>query len=79
MVKSLSILMPSYNNSCYDLVKELYKQTNNIRNNDFKFEIIVADDGSTDFSFIKLNNRINELPNCRYIVRENKQHAHLQI
>lgn len=71
MIKSLSILMPSYNNSCYGLVKELYKQANNIRNNDFKFEIIVADDGSTDFSFIKLNNRINELPNCRYIVREN--------
>lgn len=70
MIKSLSILMPSYNNSCYDLVKELYKQANNIRNDDFRFEIIVADDGSTDFSFIKQNKRINELPNCRYIVRE---------
>lgn len=70
MIKSLSILMPSYNNSCYPLVEALHKQAESININGFKYEIIVADDGSTDLSIIKQNERINELDNCRYITRK---------
>jgi len=36
-----------------------------------KFEIIVADDGSDDIQTIKENERINEMINCRYVVRSN--------
>lgn len=70
MIKSLSILMPSYNNTCYDLVEALHKQAESINCSDFKYEIIVADDGSTDLSAVELNTKINELSNCRYIIRK---------
>lgn len=70
MIKSLSILMPSYNNTCYDLVEALHKQAESINCSDFKYEIIVADDGSTDLSAVEQNTKINELSNCRYIIRK---------
>ncbi|MCD8291337.1 MAG: glycosyltransferase, partial [Prevotella sp.] len=35
----------------------------------FKYEIIVGDDGSTDKSIIEKNNEINNISNCRYIIR----------
>ena len=50
MIKSLSILLPSYNNECVSFVKRLQEQAENIKDDDFKYEIIVADDGSTDKS-----------------------------
>ncbi len=37
---------------------------------DFEYEILVADDGSTDLSTITANRKINEIENCRYIERE---------
>lgn len=37
---------------------------------DFKYEILVADDGSTDKATIEGNRIINTLPHCRYIERE---------
>lgn len=70
MIKSLSILLPSYNNCCVDFVSELQRQAESIRSDDFSYEIIVADDGSTDFRFIKQNSSIADMPNCRYIARE---------
>lgn len=62
--------MPSYNNTCYTLAEALHKQAESICCSDFKYEIIVADDGSTDLNAVEQNSRINELPNCKYIIRK---------
>lgn len=68
MAPTLSILLPSYNNTCLALVEALHAQASALR--DFRYEILVADDGSTDKMSVKTNRRINDLPNCRYIERE---------
>lgn len=68
MINSLSILIPTYNNVCFELVKTLQAQTALL--SDFEYEILVADDGSTDLSTITANRKINEIENCRYIERE---------
>lgn len=70
MITSLSILIPTYNDICVGLVKELYKQAMVIDGLDF--EIIVADDGS-GINVVKKNLEINELHNCRYIVNKVNQ------
>ena len=61
----LSILIPIYNQSCLDLVKELYKQsfTSNIL-----FEIICIDDCSPEI--FEENKCIENIPNCTYTVLE---------
>ena len=64
----LSILIPSYNNVCVDQVKDLQRQAQQL---DIDYEIIVADDASPDQSSIQANEVINELPHCRFIVKEN--------
>lgn len=69
MIKSLSILLPSYNNECVNFVKLLQEQAEKIKNDSFKYEIIVADDGSTDKEIISKNSTINTIPCCRYIRR----------
>ena len=46
----------------------LHKQCENIDR--FNYEILVADDGSTDKSFIEKNKVISNLTNVRYIIRE---------
>lgn len=58
----LSILIPTYNYDCYDLVCELHRQALECN---IEFEIIVADDCSN----VKLSNlhRITELSNCQLI------------
>lgn len=49
MINSLSILIPTYNNVCLELVRDLQAQASILSSeNDFEYEIIVADDGSTD-------------------------------
>ena len=58
----LSILIPTYNYDCYDLVKELHRQALECN---IEFEIIVADDCSTTkLSKLQL---ITELSNCHLI------------
>lgn len=64
----LSILLPSYNNKCLSLVHELQQQASVI--DSLEYEIIVADDGGTDFDVKRHNSAINELPHCRYIIRQ---------
>lgn len=64
----LSILLPSYNNNCCDIVRTLQHQASAIEG--LLYEIIVADDGGTDFAIKRENNIINDFPNCRYIVRQ---------
>ena len=71
MINSLSILIPTYNNVCLELVRDLQAQASILSSeNDFEYEIIVADDGSTDKNTIEKNSEINGLDNCRYIERK---------
>ena len=58
----LSILIPTYNYDCYDLVSELHRQASQLN---IEFEIIVADDCST--SELSKLPYINQLSNCQLI------------
>lgn len=68
MPHDLSILIPTYNNACLELVKSLQAQASAMPG--LHYEIIVADDGSTDIESVKTNRGINAIPHCRYIERE---------
>ncbi len=73
MLNGLSILIPCYNGHCLGLVEVLHCQALEIaeeQKGTFKYEILVADDGSTDVEVLEANRKINELPNCRYIEQE---------
>lgn len=68
----LSILIPTYNYACAHLVCELQKQCEEVQASlqGFEYEIIVADDGSTDYEAVEKNAVIEYLPNCIYEIRE---------
>lgn len=68
MINTLSILIPTYNHVCTELVESLQAQASSLPN--LEYEILVADDGSTDEYTIEENRIINQLENCRYIERE---------
>lgn len=66
----LSILLPSYNNVCVSLVQALQRQADALRgklDKPFRYEIIVADDGSTDAACIDANRVIGDMLHCRYL------------
>jgi len=65
---TLSILLPSYNNDCTTLVKQLARQCE-LQGDSLSWEIIVADDGSTDKETTARNRTINDMDNCRMIER----------
>ena len=65
-MKTLSILIPTYNDECYTLVSSLQQQAASLG---ISYEIIVADDGSSDKTVIARNRAINTLPQCRYLER----------
>ena len=65
--KELSILIPNYNNVCVELVTVLQQQAEALG---IDYEILVADDASPQKDTIPLNRPINELPHCRYIIKE---------
>ena len=65
--KELSILIPNYNNVCVELVAVLQQQAEALG---IDYEILVADDASPKKNTILLNQPINELPHCRYIIKE---------
>lgn len=78
-MNGLSIIIPTFNDECIALVKDLQSQceklyiNGNVLND---YEIIVGDDGSTDDAVITINQEINTLPHCKYIRRkENKGRA----
>ena len=62
----LSILIPTYNDDCVSLVTGLKQQAEHLP---LDYEILVADDGSTDAAVKTSNRAINQLPYCRYIER----------
>lgn len=66
----ISILIPTYNYICTDLVGALQKQaaqlSSTVGEKKFCYEIIVADDCSTERVTVTANQKINELPHCRY-------------
>ena len=69
----LSILLPSYNNVCVSLVQVLQRQADALRgklDKPFRYEIIVADDCSTDAACIDANRFIGDMLHCRYLRME---------
>lgn len=63
----ISVLIPTYNYKCYQLVADVQSQFEATGED---YEIIVAEDGGKDQVVAISNHRINELPHCRYIRRE---------
>jgi glycosyltransferase involved in cell wall biosynthesis len=63
----LSILIPTYNHTCYQLVADLHKQAEQL---DIPYEIIVAEDGSRSQVSIIANHKIEELSHCRHLIRK---------
>jgi glycosyltransferase involved in cell wall biosynthesis len=61
----LSILIPAYNYDITRLVRDLHRQATDLS---ITFEIIVMEDGSTDF--LDKNKEISTLQYCNYIVLE---------
>lgn len=65
----LSILIPSYNYVCTELVRALVRQGEALAaetGTAFAYEIIVGDDGSTDTAALQANRAIDALPHCRF-------------
>lgn len=67
MKTSISILIPTRNDECLRLVKALSLQASKIQG--LQYEIIVADDGSTEKEVITENKAISGLDDCHYIIR----------
>lgn len=65
MIEQLSILIPTYNNRCIELVRRLSDVANATDN--LKYEIVVADDGSDKANIVKENEAVASITNCRYI------------
>lgn len=68
MIRELSILIPTYNGDCRSQVTALSRQAESIEG--LRYEIIVADDGSSDINCIYLCGEVTTLPHCRFIQRE---------
>lgn len=64
----LSILIPVYNDVCVDKVTRLKQLCDKAEN--LEYEIVVADDGSTNHACIEKNNDINNMDHCRYILKK---------
>ena len=64
MKHELSILIPVFNTVCVQLVSDIRQQALDA---DITFEVIVADDGSTDPKTIEANQAINAMERCRYV------------
>ena len=62
----LSILIPTFNDDCVSLVTGLQRQAASLH---IDYEILVADDGSTNVAVKTSNRVISQLPHCRYMER----------
>lgn len=65
MITELSILIPTYNHVCLPLVKTLQRQASSVEG--LSYELLVADDGSTDKETVEVNRAINVYEHCRLI------------
>lgn len=61
---TLSVLIPTYNYPCVELVEQLNRQISEL---DVSCEIVVADDASADSDCRLTNAAIGSMPHCRYI------------
>ena len=65
-MRELSILIPTFNDPCSTLVHNLHQQAEALG---MTYEILVADDGSTQQNVLEENRSINALPHCQLIER----------
>lgn len=63
----LSILIPTHDYTCYQLVHDLHTQADHLG---IPYEIIVAEDGSKSQVSIIANHKITDLTNCRHLIRK---------
>ena len=63
-IATLSILIPTYNDVCVRLVADLRQQAEQAG---IVYEILVADDGSTNEDVIRENSEISQWPHCQYL------------
>ena len=63
-ITALSILIPTYNDVCVRLVADLRQQAEQAG---IVYEILVADDGSTNEDVIRENSVISEWEHCQYL------------
>ena len=63
-ITNLSILIPTYNDLCVNLVERLRLQAEEAG---IAYEILVADDGSTDKDVVRQNSAISQWSHCRYL------------
>lgn len=65
--RELSILIPVYNDVCARLVKVLHSQAEDLG---IDYEIIVAEDGSSNQATIEQNREIEQMSHVRHLVRK---------
>ena len=65
----LSILIPTYNCACNQLVAELSRQADALQ---IAYEIVVVDDASTDATIVQKNSQIATMPNCRFVLLDER-------
>ncbi len=65
MKEGLSILIPVFNQVCVGMVQRLKSLCDDMRS--LNYEILVADDCSTDEATKSTNSKINGMKNCRFI------------
>ena len=63
----LSILIPTRDYTCYQLVADLHEQAEGLG---IPYEILVAEDGSRSQVSIIANHKITELSHCRHLVNK---------
>lgn len=68
MRQAISFVLPTYNCHCVQLVETLCNQCRKVQATyGFDYEIVVADDCSTDRSYVTSNSVIERLDNVRYL------------
>ena len=61
----LSILIPCYNYSSFNLVNTLNKQCIDLK---IDYEILVSEDAGE--KYLEVNRKINRLDNCQYLINQ---------
>lgn len=73
VIDMISVLIPTYNYVCYQLVYDLQQQLSALGE---EYEIIVAEDGSDKLQTIEDNDRVSSLIGCSHLIcKENRGRA----